>query len=53
VGDAHRQVVGDETGAVAALEDAGVPILVQAYPDEWDKMSPALRRDKNRPQNKR
>ena len=36
---------GDETGAVAALEDAGVPILVQAYPDELDKMAPALRRD--------
>ena len=25
---------GDETGAIAALKDAGVPILVQAYPDE-------------------
>jgi L-fucose isomerase-like protein len=36
---------GDETGAVAALQDAGVPILVQAYPDELDKMAPALRRD--------
>jgi len=24
---------GDETGAVAALKDAGVPILIQAYPD--------------------
>ena len=36
---------GDETGAVAALKDAGVPILVQAYPDELNKMSPALRRD--------
>jgi L-fucose isomerase-like protein len=36
---------GDETGAVAALKDAGVPILIQAYPDELDKMSPALRRD--------
>ena len=36
---------GDETGAVAALEDAGVPILVQAYPDELDKMAPELRRD--------
>lgn len=36
---------GDETGAVAALKDANVPILVQAYPDELDKMSPALRRD--------
>ena len=36
---------GDETGAVAALEEAGVPIWVQAYPDEYDKMGPALRRD--------
>jgi L-fucose isomerase-like protein len=36
---------GDETGAVAALREAGVPILVQAYPDEMDKMGPANRRD--------
>lgn len=36
---------GDETGAVAALKEAGVPILIQAYPDDLDKMSPALRRD--------
>jgi len=36
---------GDETGAVEALKDAGVPILVQAYPDELDKMAPAQRRD--------
>ena len=36
---------GDETGAVSALQNAGVPILIQAYPDELDKMSPALRRD--------
>jgi L-fucose isomerase-like protein len=36
---------GDENGAVAALKNAGVPILVQAYPDELDKMAPALRRD--------
>ncbi|HUW31826.1 MAG TPA: hypothetical protein VM223_09460 [Planctomycetota bacterium] len=36
---------GDETGAVAALKDAGVPILVQAYPDELDKMAPEFRRD--------
>ncbi|MCX5642028.1 MAG: hypothetical protein NTY10_02110 [Candidatus Omnitrophica bacterium] len=36
---------GDENGAVAALKDAGVPIFVQAYPDELDKMSPDLRRD--------
>jgi L-fucose isomerase-like protein len=36
---------GDETGAVSALQDSGVPILIQAYPDELDKMAPALRRD--------
>ncbi len=36
---------GDETGAIAALKDAGVPILVQAYPDDLDKMAPELRRD--------
>jgi len=36
---------GDETGAVAALQEAGVPILVQAYPDELDKMAPECRRD--------
>jgi L-fucose isomerase-like protein len=36
---------GDETGAVAALQEAGVPILIQAYPDEYERMSPALRRD--------
>jgi len=36
---------GDETGAVTALKDAGVPILIHAYPDELDKMAPAERRD--------
>ncbi|MDQ1257909.1 MAG: hypothetical protein QG656_2517 [Candidatus Hydrogenedentes bacterium] len=36
---------GDETGAVAALREANVPILIQAYPDELDKMAPELRRD--------
>ncbi len=36
---------GDETGAVAAVQDAGVPILVQAYPDELDKMDMSVRRD--------
>lgn len=36
---------GDETGAIAALKDCGVPILIQAYPDELDKMAPATRRD--------
>ena len=36
---------GDENGAVAALRDAGVPILIQAYPDELDKMNFQQRRD--------
>ncbi|MBN2452375.1 MAG: hypothetical protein JXR77_18455 [Lentisphaeria bacterium] len=36
---------GDETGAVTALKHAGVPILVQAYPDELDRMGQAERRD--------
>ena len=36
---------GDETGAVAALKEAGVPILIQAYPDDLDKMAPEVRRD--------
>ncbi len=36
---------GDENGAVAALKDAGAPIWIQAYPDEYDRMGPALRRD--------
>lgn len=36
---------GDENGAVAALKEAGVPILIQAYPDDLDRMSPELRRD--------
>jgi L-fucose isomerase-like protein len=36
---------GDETGAVAALEDCGVPILIQAYPDEFGKMDFQHRRD--------
>ena len=36
---------GDETGAMAALQEVGVPILVQAYPDDLDKMAPAQRRD--------
>ncbi len=36
---------GDETGAVAALQDAGVPILIQAYPDELDHMAFHQRRD--------
>jgi L-fucose isomerase-like protein len=36
---------GDETGAIAALQDCGVPILIQAYPDELDKMDMSTRRD--------
>jgi L-fucose isomerase-like protein len=36
---------GDETGAVAALKDAGVPILVHAYPDDLSHMAPEVRRD--------
>ena len=36
---------GDENGAVVALKDAGVPILVQAYPDEPKKMGIHERRD--------
>lgn len=36
---------GDETGAVAALCEAGVPILVHAYPDDLDQMAPEVRRD--------
>jgi len=36
---------GDENGAMAALQDAGVPIYIQAYPDEMDKMGPSQRRD--------
>ncbi|OGV36487.1 MAG: hypothetical protein A2020_12715 [Lentisphaerae bacterium GWF2_45_14] len=36
---------GDETGAVEALRDAGVPIFIMAYPDELDKMDFSSRRD--------
>mgnify|MGYP000870735018 CR=1 FL=1 len=35
----------DENGAITALRDAGVPILMQAYPDEIGKMDFARRRD--------
>ncbi len=35
----------DENGAINALQDAGVPILMQAYPDEIGKMDFAHRRD--------
>ena len=36
---------GDENGAVVALRDAGVPILVHAFPDTMDRMDFAHRRD--------
>lgn len=36
---------GDENGASVALKNAGVPILVQAYPDEIGKMDFSHRRD--------
>ena len=36
---------GDETGAVTALRDAGVPILIQAYRDKLGEMDFAHRRD--------
>lgn len=36
---------GDENGAIAALRDCGVPILIQAYPDEFGKMDFEHRRD--------
>ncbi len=36
---------GDENGAVAACRDAGVPILIQAYPDEVGNMDFDHRRD--------
>lgn len=36
---------GDETGAVTALKEAGVPIFVQAYPDEPQLLGPESRRD--------
>lgn len=35
----------DENGAIAALRDAGKPILIQAYPDEIGKMDFEHRRD--------
>ncbi len=38
-------IFADENGAVAALRDAGVPILMQAYPDEIGKMDFKYRRD--------
>lgn len=38
-------IFADENGAIAALQDAGVPILMQAYPDEIGKMDFNHRRD--------
>lgn len=35
----------DENGAAVALREAGVPILIQAYPDDLDKLSTSQRRD--------
>jgi L-fucose isomerase-like protein len=36
---------GDESSAVEALRDAGVPILIHGYPDDLGKMAPQFRRD--------
>ncbi len=36
---------GDENGASVAFKDIDVPLLVQAFPDEMDKMDFAHRRD--------
>lgn len=36
---------GDENGAAAALQEAGVPILIQAYPDDMNQLGPESRRD--------
>lgn len=38
-------IFADENGAITALRDAGVPILMQAYPDEIGKMDFRYRRD--------
>lgn len=38
-------IFADENGAITALQDAGVLILMQAYPDEIGKMDFAHRRD--------
>jgi len=38
-------IFADENGAITALRDAGVPILMQAYPDEIGKMDFQHRRD--------
>jgi L-fucose isomerase-like protein len=36
---------GDENGAAEALKAANVPILIQAYPDEMNKLAAKYRRD--------
>jgi L-fucose isomerase-like protein len=36
---------GDESAAVESLRHAGVPVFIQAYPDDINKMAPELRRD--------
>jgi len=36
----------DETGAVAALKEEDVPILIQAYPDEQDKKRHKIYRER-------
>lgn len=36
---------GDESGVLAGVRDSGVPLLIQAFPDELDRMGPAQRRD--------
>lgn len=38
-------IFADENGAITALQDAGAPILMQAYPDEPGKLDFAHRRD--------
>ena len=38
-------IFADENGAITALQDAGVPILMQAYPDEIGQMDFQHRRD--------
>lgn len=36
---------GDENGALAAMREVNVPILIMAYPDELDQMGATSRRD--------
>ncbi len=36
---------GDENGALEALRDVDIPILIQAYPDELEHLGPQERRD--------